>query len=135
MRPRPKRGFWLTAFLLVAIILFAQDIPFLLIIKDELRTSAHPELMLYTGIAIDVLQILNLIAVCFWSKTGVVAYAAVPVIEQAVRLYQGRAMILTPMALGAILLVITILPYWRRMRWGLIRTTRADRPPPLPGAA
>ncbi len=100
-----KRGVWLTAFL---ILLFA--VSFLGAISNVVG-------LLYVWGIIGALRCISIIAVWFWSKSGVIAYVALSVVALSLLLAEGATPSLRGFA-GDVILILLVITKWKYMTWG-----------------
>jgi hypothetical protein len=141
----PRRSIWLTLFLLLQIILSLMDVQFVSMFVVDIpwfgyaipHSAPTPIWGAWLWLTIVVAQLLSLLAVWSWSKAGVLAFAALAVIENAAHFYHsGKTSGLD--LVGTAILVALVYPYWRQMHWGLVRPSRSNTasgpvlPPPLP---
>ena len=110
-----KHGFWLMAFLVVALLLTLVDIPFDFTVLSAQDDTPWARWLL---LALDLVQLCGLLAILFWSRLGVILYGLASLPLPVLMLVQGRSVNIANFVAILILLVL-IRSRWGQMPWGL----------------
>ena len=122
MTQRITRGVWLTGFLFLAVLVSVASVVLYAITWQKLLTT-YPSWARNVLASIAVLRPFSIVAMWFWSRSGVVAYVALSVAAMSVMTLQGQDLGLFGI-IGAAILVALVMPKWKYMTWGLSSTPK-----------
>ena len=112
-----RRGAWLTGFLILALISSIAS-PIMYLFMWQKLISIYPVWELYILASIGIFRIFSILAIWFWSKSGVVAYTLLSIIALVISLILGVKLSLLGL-IGNVILIIIVFPKWRYMVWSI----------------
>jgi hypothetical protein len=118
MSEQITRGKWLTAFLLVAFF-GGLGIAASYIFSGHKIAPEYPAWIIYLLATTATLRVISVLAIWFWSKSGVVAYILLSVIAVPVLLSVGVKASLFGGIVGTVILITLTHKKWQFMSWGL----------------
>ena len=114
-------------FLVVITVLIVSDIPLLLTLGANIFAPRVdvPAWQVYANEAWSIMLLLSIIAVWFWSKSGVVSYAVLTAMGPVQQVIHSSPINWASIA-GVVLLIVLIVPHWRSMSWSFgLRSKRS----------
>jgi hypothetical protein len=96
------------------------------IVTWQKMVSLFPAWALYFLVGIVILRFFSVLAVWFWSKSGVVAYVLLSVVAMTLLVSVGQNLSLLGIG-GAIILVALVWRKWQYMSWGVSSVPKESR--------
>lgn len=113
-----RHGFWLMAFLVVALLIALVNLPFDFTVLSQ--NGEAPPWARWLTLTLDLLQLLALLAILFWSRLGVIAYVLASLPLPLWSLFQGGSVNIASFA-AVLVLLLLIRSKWAQMPWGWSR--------------
>lgn len=117
MTERIRRGGWLTAFLLLAMLAAAGGAIAYVVLWQRM-VALFPQWALYCLTSIALLRVFAITAIWLWSKSGVVAYVVLSIVAMVLLGFLGQKTGLLGIG-GIFILAAVVWSKWRHMTWGL----------------
>lgn len=111
-----RRGIWLSGFLILALVASLAGITSYFLTWQEMNTLL-PAWAHYCLLSIALLRPASIIAIWFWSRSGVVAYALLSFLALIVLLANKNSFSLIGLV-GMAILVAVVWSKWKYMSWG-----------------
>lgn len=114
------RGKWLTAFLFLSFLASLASSWLYLFTENTFELQYSSWVMCYFGVA-SALRAIAILAIWFWSKSGVVLYILLSVITIWVLLINGEMLAIFGGVVSSIILIVLIRKQWQFMDWKLLK--------------
>jgi len=124
MADKIKRGPWLSGFLILVFIIAIGGTASYLFMWNRMA-ARFPVWSLYILATVSALRIFSVLAVWFWSRSGVVAYVVLSAVAIPVLLAVGLKLSIVGIG-GAIILVAFVWNKWKYMSWSFSTTPKVS---------